>query len=273
MNTNTKRLATYTRCAPEETQQARGELIAKANQLPATDSQDMLHYGDALAGARGFNRMMGDVRGGRIGTLFVRKLSDLGSNIDTLLTTLAEILKARVAIVVTYDGVTTESHGALQTIRALLTARAFYTAKHRRDGLARAREQGAQIGRPAGATLADVQEDVKRLMNGRARRFPNEPSKHFPSVRELHRECGVSVGTAARLLKEFRAQPPELELDTAYRPPPGTHGNCHDCSAPFMDLSARFAWRIGGELKDLCCTCHDTRGGSKAAEYRGRSLP
>ena len=163
--------------------------------------EGVAEYSDTISGAKftrsGLDRLMADVRRGRVKRVVVAKLDRLGRSLPHLAQLVGELDSHRTALIATSQGIDT-SHdnpaGRLQ-MHVLMAVAEFERSLIRertKAGLDAARARGAKLGRRSIALDA-----AKRAALAAWKASPT-------TVRDLAAQLGVSVGTAQKLphLKE-----------------------------------------------------------------------
>ncbi len=187
--------ATYLRVSTTEQTHdpQRGEL---AEYCARRGWDDVTEYADTISGAKftrsGLDRLMADVRRGRIARVVVAKLDRLGRSLPHLAQLVGELDSHRTALIATSQGIDT-SHdnpaGRLQ-MHVLMAVAEFERSLIRertKAGLNAARARGSKLGRRA--VILDA-----------AKREALAVWKAAPTtVRDLAAKLGVSVGTAQKL--------------------------------------------------------------------------
>lgn len=159
---------------------------------------NVLEFTDKISGAKftrsGLDRLMRAVRKKLFGRVLCVKLDRLGRSLPHLAQLIAELDRAGVALICTSQSIDTSNDnpaGRLQ-MHVLMAVAEFERALIRertKAGLAVARARGARIGRPG--VRPERLERVKAMLAMVPR----------PAVRAIASECGVSVGTVAKIAK------------------------------------------------------------------------
>ena len=160
--------------------------------------EDVTEYGDVISGAKfsrvGLDRLMADVRRGRIERVLVSKLDRLGRSLPHLAQLVGELDAHRVALIATSQSIDTSGDnpaGRLQ-MHVLMAVAEFERSLIRertRAGLSAARARGAKLGRRP-MKLNPAQREVLAIW------------KAAPTnLRDLSARLGVSTGTAHRLAR------------------------------------------------------------------------
>lgn len=157
---------------------------------------DVAEYTDKISGARftrtGLDKLMRDVRAGRIARVLIVKLDRLGRSLPHLAQLIGELDAHKVALIATSQAIDTSNDnpaGRLQ-MHVLMAVAEFERSLIRertKAGLAVARARGAKLGRPR-ARL----DDAGRAILAAWKAAPT-------SVRDLAERLGVSVGKAHAL--------------------------------------------------------------------------
>jgi len=160
--------------------------------------QDLEEFSDTISGAKftraGLDRLMADVRRGRIARVIVVKLDRLGRSLSHLAQILGELDAHRVALIAPSQGIDTSSSnpvGRLQLniLGAIAEFERSLIRERTRAGLNAARARGAKLGRRPMRLTAE-QRDAVALW----RETPT-------SIRDLANRLGVSVGKAHGIVK------------------------------------------------------------------------
>jgi len=132
--------------------------------------KDLTYYVDKICGAKAsrpqLDRMMQDIRAGKIKRLIVYKLDRLGRSLTHLALILDELNRLKVPLIASSQGIDTSDDnpaGRLQ-LGVLMAVAEFERGiiKERVNaGLAAAKARGVRLGRPA--TINGRAEDVRRL--------------------------------------------------------------------------------------------------------------
>jgi DNA invertase Pin-like site-specific DNA recombinase len=155
---------------------------------------------DVASGAKfsrqGLDRMMKEVRAGKVDVVAVFKLDRLGRSLQHLAQLLGEFEAHRVALVVPSQGIDThESNPAGRLQMHVLAAVAEFERAVIRErvnaGLAAARARGKQLGRKP--TLHAHRADVARLM------------AEGKSGRAIAQELGIPAGSVFKVIRDVKA--------------------------------------------------------------------
>jgi DNA invertase Pin-like site-specific DNA recombinase len=169
--------------------------------------KQVVEYADTISGAKfsrsGLDRLMADVRRGRIERVVVVKLDRLGRSLPHLAQLIGELDAHRVALIASSQSIDT-SHdnpaGRLQ-MHVLMAVAEFERSLIRertKAGLSAALARGVKLGR-----RAIVLDAAKREALALWKAAPT-------SLRDLARRLGVSVGTAKTLAKAAPHEAPGL---------------------------------------------------------------
>lgn len=172
----------------------RDELISYCK----TRGFEFIEYADKISGAKftrfGLDRLMADVRKGRLSAVVVVKLDRLGRSVVHLAQLFGELDSHKVALIATSQGIdTSESNPAGRLQMHVLSAVAEFERSLIRErtiaGLNAARARGSVLGRKP-KVLTEAQ---------RAKLEAWTPGSKG-GIRALASELGVSVGTAHKLI-------------------------------------------------------------------------
>lgn len=172
--------------------------------------ENLTEYADKMSGAKftrfGLERLMADVRAGKIDILLCVKLDRLGRSLPHLAQLIAELHSHRVAMIATSQGIDT-SHdnpaGRLQ-MHVLMAVAEFERSLIRertKAGLANAVANGAKLGRPAWEADEEQKEALAGFVAQRRAALANR-QKPAPFT-QLATALGCSVGKAHRLATAF----------------------------------------------------------------------
>jgi DNA invertase Pin-like site-specific DNA recombinase len=160
--------------------------------------RELEFYVDRISGAKTsrpeLDRLMRDVRAGKVERLVVFKLDRLGRSLTHLALILDELNRLRVPLVASSQGIdTSEDSPAGRLQLGVLMAVAEFERGIIRErvnaGLAAARQRGVQLGRPA--TIARRIGDVQRLkkqglgLRAIARKLKMAPSSVFKALKNV----------------------------------------------------------------------------------------
>lgn len=189
--------ALYMRVSTSEqtTDPQRGEL---AEYCARRGWKDLAEYSDTISGAKftrsGLDRLMADVRRGKIARIVVAKLDRLGRSLPHLAQLVGELDSHRTALIATSQGIDT-SHdnpaGRLQmhVLMAVADFERSLIRERTKAGLNAARARGSKLGR-----RAVVLDSAKREALAAWKAAPT-------TVRDLAGVLGVSVGSAQKFAK------------------------------------------------------------------------
>lgn len=164
-------------------------------------------YRDVITGKtssrEALDRMMADVRRGRVARVVCWKLDRLGRSLSHLAQMVGEFDAARVALVVPSQGIDTsaESPSARFQLNILAAVSEFersLISDRTKAGLARAAAEGRKGGRPTGSAKPNPKRAAAAAL------FADQPKI---TVKDLALAVGVSVGTAHAWRKEFLSNP------------------------------------------------------------------
>lgn len=164
-------------------------------------------YEDVASGAKftraGLNKMMSEVRRGRLDVVLCYKLDRLGRSLVSVAQLIGEMLQNKVALVIPGQGIDTSSDNSAAKLQThILMAVAEFERDIIRErtiaGLAAARARGIKLGRPPLQLSKEAAHIVRRFVR---------PKGKSPrgSYRALATQLGVSVGKAHALTREFTA--------------------------------------------------------------------
>jgi DNA invertase Pin-like site-specific DNA recombinase len=156
-------------------------------------------YADVISGAKfsrqGLDRLMADVRRGRLDVIVCFKLDRLGRSLAHLAQIVGELTNHRVALVCPSQGIDTSgtnpaSQLQLNILMAIAEFERSIIQERVAAGLKAAKANGTRLGRPK--SLARHLEAVRRLLaEGRG-------------VRAIARQLALPVSSAHRLVREAR---------------------------------------------------------------------
>lgn len=156
-------------------------------------------YTDHISGAKfsrlGLDKLMAEVRKGKIERIIVFKLDRLGRSLSHLAMILDELHRHEVSLICTSQGIDTSSEspaGRLQ-LHVLLAVAEFERSIIRERvnaGLRAAKARGVKLGRPN--TLLKHQESVKLLLN------------RGLGIRAIAKELSLPVASAFKLVRLIR---------------------------------------------------------------------
>ncbi len=150
----------------------------------------------ATSSREGLDRLMDMIRRGKVDAVLVFKLDRLGRSLQHLAQIINEMMTHKVALIVPGQGIDTSNDNPAAKLQlSILGAVAEFEREVIKDrvnaGIARAREKGVRLGRPA--TLASHQAEALRL------------SAEGMSGRKIAVALGVPVGSVFHLLRQARA--------------------------------------------------------------------
>ena len=164
---------------------------------------DVVEYEDVISGAKftrsGLDKMMSEIRRGRLDVVLCYKLDRLGRSLVSVAQLIGEMLTNKVALVIPGQGIDTSSDNSAAKLQMnILMAVAEFERDIIRErtlaGLAAARACGTKLGRPALELSTKATRTLRRFMQAR------EKSPR-PSYRSLAAELEVSVGKAHALTR------------------------------------------------------------------------
>ncbi|MGO8928810.1 MAG: recombinase family protein [Limisphaerales bacterium] len=157
---------------------------------------NLVLYQDKLSGAEvarpELDRMMSDVRAGRVGRVVCFKLDRLGRSVAHLVLLMEELIRLHVPLIVTSQGIDTSEDNAAGRLQAhVIMAMAEFERSLIRErvraGLAAARERGVRLGREP--LLVKRVAEVKRL------------KKAGLGIRAIGRELGMPPSSVCKVWK------------------------------------------------------------------------
>jgi DNA invertase Pin-like site-specific DNA recombinase len=160
-------------------------------------------YEDVISGAKftrvGLDKMMTEVRRGRLDVVLCYKLDRLGRSLVSVAQLIGEMLANKVSLVIPGQGIDTSSDNSAAKLQMnILMAVAEFERDIIRErtlaGLAAARARGTKLGRPSLQLSTKATRTLRCFMQAR------EKSPR-PSYRSLAAELGVSVGKAHALTR------------------------------------------------------------------------
>jgi DNA invertase Pin-like site-specific DNA recombinase len=173
----------------------------------------VIEYEDVTSGAKftrvGLDKMMTEVRRGRLDVVLCYKLDRLGRSLVSVAQLIGEMLANKVALVIPGQGIDTSSDNSAAKLQMnILMAVAEFERDIIRErtlaGLAAARARGTKLGRPALQLSTKATKTLRRFMQARGK-APR------PSYRSLAAELEVSVGKAHALTRGLaKRRKPEL---------------------------------------------------------------
>lgn len=196
---DTRNIALYLRVSTSEqtVEPQRRELVEFCQRRGWTQWTE---WTDTISGAKftrsGLDKLMRAVRKKEIKVVLCVKLDRLGRSLLHLARLIAEFEKHGCALICTSQGIDT-SHdnpaGRLQmnVLAAVAEFERSLIRERTKAGLVAARARGAKIGRPRMKT--ELGTRIVEML----RRTPR------PTVREIARECGVGIGTVARVTRSL----------------------------------------------------------------------
>lgn len=201
MNT---RIALYVRVSTDK-QSHDSQLIELRSYCDRRDWRNAAEYSDRVSGAKftrqGLDRLMADVRRGRVDSVVCYKLDRLGRSLAHLAQIVAELTAHGVALICTSQGIDTSDNnpaGRLQlgVLMAVAEFERGIIQERVAAGLRAAKARGVRLGRKP--TLGEHQEAVSRLV------------AEGMGVRAVAKELGLPVASAFKLVQQSRsAVPPQ----------------------------------------------------------------
>lgn len=164
-------------------------------------------YCDIASGAKfsreGLDRLMADVRRGRLDVIVCYKLDRLGRSLAHLAQIVAELASHGVALVCTSQGIDTSDNnpaGRLQlgVLMAVAEFERSIIQERVAAGLRAAKARGVKLGRKP--TLAGHEANVRRLL------------AEGMGVRAIARELGLAVGSAFKIVQAVRLERPRTAI-------------------------------------------------------------
>lgn len=163
----------------------------------------VIEYEDVISGAKftrvGLDKMMTEVRRGRLDVVLCYKLDRLGRSLVSVAQLIGEMLANKVALVIPGQGIDTSSDNSAAKLQMnILMAVAEFERDIIRErtlaGLAAARARGIKLGRPALQLSTKATKTLRRFVQARKK-------SARPSYRSLAAELEVSVGKAHALTR------------------------------------------------------------------------
>jgi DNA invertase Pin-like site-specific DNA recombinase len=167
---------------------------------------NVIEYEDVISGTKftrvGLDRMMGDIRRGKLDVVLCYKLDRLGRSLVSVAQLIGEMLSNKVALVIPGQGIDTSNDNSAAKLQMnILMAVAEFERDIIRErtlaGLAAARARGVKLGRP---TIEMSSESLKTL-----KKFARRSASSRMSYRALAAELGVSLGKAHALGAKSRS--------------------------------------------------------------------
>jgi DNA invertase Pin-like site-specific DNA recombinase len=199
MNTLPVKVAIYTRVSTDK--QTHDSQLNEMREYCRRRSWDRVtEYADLISGAKftreGLDKLMADVRRGRVNVIACFKLDRLGRSLPHLAQIVSELTAHRVALVCPSQGIdTTSLNPASQLQLNILMAIAEFERSIIQErvaaGLRAAKAKGMQLGRPS--TLDKHQQRVRDLV------------AEGLGVRAIARRLQLPLGSAHKLVKAIRA--------------------------------------------------------------------
>src|SRR5262245_23325730 len=193
--------AIYTRVSTDK-QSHDSQLVELRGYCERRGWRDVAEYGDRISGAKftreGLDKLMADVRRGRLATVVCFKLDRLGRSLAHLAQIVAELTSHDVALICTSQGIDTSDNnpaGRLQ-LGVLMAVAEFERAiiqERVNAGLRAAKARGVKLGRKP--TLLQHRETVQRLLG------------EGKGIRAIAREIGLPVSSVHKVAAAIN-QPP-----------------------------------------------------------------
>lgn len=161
---------------------------------------DLETYVDRMSGGKAsrpeLDRMLKDMRAGKIARVVCYKLDRCGRSLTHLCILIDEMNRLSVPLVCTSQGIDTSENNPcakfqLDVLKAVCEFERNLIRERVNSGLAAARAKGVVLGRPA--TLPRRRDDVLELR------------KQGKGIREISRELKMPVSSVAKLLKASQA--------------------------------------------------------------------
>src|ERR1044072_348202 len=179
----------------------------------------VVEYEDVISGAKltraGLDKMMTEIRRGRLDVVLCYKLDRLGRSLVSVAQWIGEMLANKVALVIPGQGIDTSSDNSAAKLQMnILMAVAEFERDIIRErtlaGLAAARARGTKLGRPAVKLSAKATTTLGRFMKAQG-------NSARPSYRSLAAELNVSVGKAHALAKSLaKRRKPERQRENYF---------------------------------------------------------
>src|SRR5262245_60190309 len=195
------KVAIYTRVSTDK-QTDDSQLIELRQYCRRRDWTNVAEYRDVISGAKfsreGLDRLMADVRRGRLDVVVCFKLDRLGRSLPHLAQVVGELTAHRVALVCPSQGIDTSSQNPasqlqLNILMAIAEFERSIIQERVAAGLRAAKAKGVRLGRPE--RLSKHFEPVRRLLaSGKG-------------TRAIARELGLPASSAHKLVKVARKQP------------------------------------------------------------------
>jgi putative DNA-invertase from lambdoid prophage Rac len=187
------KIAIYTRVSTDK-QTHDSQLNELREYCRRRDWTRITEYADVISGAKfsrtGLDRLMADVRRGKLDVVICFKLDRLGRSLPHLAQIVAELTAHRVALVCPSQGIDTSglnpaSQFQLNVLMAVAQFERSLIQERVTAGLRAAKARGSRLGRPA--TLSEHREAVKTL---RAQGL---------GIRAISRQLGIPVSSVHKL--------------------------------------------------------------------------
>lgn len=195
-----RKTALYVRVSTED-QRTDSQEIELNRQCQLRGWEDFRTYRDTISGAKtsrpDLDRLMRDVRAGKVARVVCHKLDRLGRSLPHLALILDELTRLRVPLICASQGIDTSDDnpaGRLQlgVLMAVAEFERGIIRERTKAGLAAAKERGVKLGRPA--TISGRKEEVGKL------------KATGMSVRAIARELGMAVSSVHAALPLSRVK-------------------------------------------------------------------
>jgi DNA invertase Pin-like site-specific DNA recombinase len=201
MNTQKTKVAIYTRVSTDK-QTHDSQLNELRDYCRRRGWADVAEHADVISGAKfsrqGLDKLLADVRRGKLDVVVCFKLDRLGRSLAHLAQIVGELTAHRVALVCPSQGIDTSgtnpaSQLQLNILMAIAEFERSIIQERVAAGLKAAKARGAILGRPT--TLGRHQEAIQRLC-----------AKGL-GVRAISRELGIPVSSVHKLVKAAMLSP------------------------------------------------------------------
>jgi len=196
---NTQRIAIYVRVSTEK-QTHDSQPLDLREYCEKRGWAKVTEYSDTISGSKfsrkGLDSLMKEIRRSKVDAVVCYKLDRLGRSLAHLAQIVAELTSHSVALVVPSQGIDTSGQNPASQLQLnILMAIAEFDRAIMQErgnaGLRAAKARGKRLGRPG--TLQRHQKAVNELV------------RQGKGVREIARELGLAVGSAAKLVKGLQA--------------------------------------------------------------------
>ncbi|MEY2536412.1 MAG: hypothetical protein QOG67_152 [Verrucomicrobiota bacterium] len=170
----------------------------------------VIEYEDVISGAKftrvGLDKMMSEVRRGRLDVVLCYKLDRLGRSLVSVAQLIGEMLANKVALVIPGQGIDTSSDNSAARLQMnILIAVAEFERDIIRErtlaGLAAARDRGTKLGRPEVQMTKAAGKKLQQFVHCR------QPGRR-KTYRALAAELGISVGKTHSLVRSLSSGEP-----------------------------------------------------------------